>query len=280
MLLFAISSFGQSNKKELSDIAFRFYMDKQFDSAAIYYEQVVELATEDNPAYYLGQLGDCYKKIGNRDRAKENYLKCLSDTAKSQHFSPKRDCAHGLADLYLKEEKYGEALRYLQLAENNFPHFRICSNGEFERETNLNYKFSQCFEGLNQIDSAIYYLTPYMFNKAENLLMDSLEYLQINEYYIGLLKKKYSDTEIKKQVFAAVDKIYYKKELDTEWEPISPTDKFYNVLCFFTLFGQKVIVTDSGYEANSWGGEPVLQYSKEYLIDYVKGTPTYKMTIK
>lgn len=277
LLLFAVNAFGQIDKSELRDIAFGFYRNGQFDSAAFYYEQILQKPLGRSSSYFYAQLGDCYYQLGQLEKAKENYILCVSDTFKTHFFSIKRDCVKNLVDLLLAEKEYEKALGYLRKAESELPHFRICSNGEFGKETMLSYKFAQCFAGIGQLDSAMNYLTPYMFSEPYG--MDSLGYIEIVEFYIIILKKKYSDAELKLELKNAIKQMYYKKEKDEEWEPLSPGEEFYNVLCYFTFYGQKVLLVDGGYEAKSWGGEPVKEFKKRSFIKFLKRTPTYKRIV-
>jgi len=271
---------GQLDKNEIRDKAFSFYIDNKYDSAVVYYKQVIELTDENRTTYYYRQLGDCFIKLNDYKKAKESYLKCITDTSNNRVFSSNRDCYQGLIDIYIEEKNYNEALKYLRLADSKYPHIGICSNGELEQDLRLNYKYSQCFKELDQIDSAIAYLTPYVFVEPENLLMDSLEYMKINTHYIDLLNQRYNEIEIKKEISSAIENIYYKKEIDIERNKKYPNEEFYNVLCYITFLGQSITLVDGGYEANSWGGEPVEQYTEEFLINYFKNTPTFQILTK
>jgi tetratricopeptide (TPR) repeat protein len=268
-------AFGQKDPSRLSETAFNFYMNKQFDSAAFYYERFIELKGITKDAYYYGQLGECYARLGKLGRARESYLEGLKDTSQMPYLSFQRNCCLGLVDLYLVEKNYEKALEYLKRAERDQPYFRGCSRGEFERNTQLRYKFAQCYEGLSLADTAIAYLTPYMF--SDGLFRDSLKYDEINRYYVSLLKDRYQVIEIKKQLSSAIDEVYFSKEREPSIERRIEGSEFYRVNCYLMFFGEHVTLFNGGYEAKSWGGEPVKEFSKEYLIDRFRQTTTYRM---
>jgi tetratricopeptide (TPR) repeat protein len=277
LTLVTLVTFGQNGEKKLRNIACEHYLDKDYDSALIYYQKLIQKPKFSNDPYYLKQIGDCYSHLNLPSKAKENYLKCVQD-ASAGLLSPKRDCSLQLAEVYISEIKYDSALYYIQLAEKQWPHLRICSAGEFERETQINYKFAICFNGTGQLDSAIKYITPYAFSASDRLepFVDSTEYKKIVDFYLTLLGKNNSDQEIKNEFHRAVDNLTYIKELDKESKEKYPEDNWYNVNCYLDIFGERITLVDGGYEATSWGGEPVKAYSKESLIETLKESVAFR----
>ena len=263
-----LSSFGQSEKK-LDDKAFDFYLDKKYDSALIYYQKIAKKKNRASDPYYLNQIWDCFFYLGRNEEAKENYLQSLKDTTEpGRPFAPQRGSCHNLADVYIRECKYDSALYFLRLAEEKWPHFRICSAGEFERLSALNHKFAICFDGMGQPDTSIKYLTQYAFSTIDRFRSgdDSVKYAALVNFYLGVLDKRYSANEIRGEFATAIKNFNYKKELDPEFKKKYPEENYYNVESYIIFFGNKVILREGTYEANSWGGEPVEEYSKQYIF--------------
>lgn len=272
--LFPLFCFNQSDLKTLKDRALGFYYQEQLDSALFYYEKVLELVDSKESVYYHGVLGDLYLESNNLEKAKENYLQCIEYTSKERR-SYSRNCFLGISDIYLYEKNYKKALENLKLVENNFSTFRICSNGGFEEKTELNYKFAQCYFGLNDVNKAISCLTPYMFSFAEGLIMDSTKYIEISNFYVKLLRSKYDNNELTKLLSTSIENMFYSKQEFTEMNAENSEDNWFNVICYFEFLGERVTLIDGGYESNSWGGEPVSVYTKKYLIELIYNTPTY-----
>jgi len=266
--ILSLSAFAQIGEKKLDDQAFDFYLDKKYDSALIYYQKITKKKNRASDPYYLNQIGDCFFYLGKYEQAKKHYLQSLKDTSEAGPYAPQRGSCHNLADVYISENKYDSALYFLRLAEDKWPHLRICSAGEFERLSVLNHKFAICFNGISQPDTAIKYLTQYAFYTTDwyGSNHDSLKYLELVNFYLGVLGKRYSANEIKGEFNTAVKNFYYKKELDLEFKKKYPKENYYRVESYIIFFGNKVILRDGMYEANSWGGEPVAEYSKQYLF--------------
>lgn len=281
ILAFFISkiSTGQS-LTDLNMKAFNLFIDNKYDSALFIYKQLILSDQRVNNSYYYSQVGACYDNLSNLKLAKESYLDGLKDTFDLFRPVGQRACCHGLADVYMKENNFNDALKYLRLAEQKFPHHKICNAGEFERKIWLRYKFAKCFDGINQIDSAISYLTPYMFAKPENLSWDSSTYLGIINYYYSLLLKNYSVVELKSQMDCALQNTFYKTEADLVLNTKFPNHHYFNVLCYLNFLDNRVTLRNGGYEAEGWGGEPVLEFSKESLLKYFMETPGYNMIAK
>ncbi len=275
-LFLSVQCVGQATANRLADTAFEYYLINKFDSA-LYYYQKVDVISSDRRPYLNAQIGKCYKGIGKIALAKASFLEAIKDsfTVKRTYFGQRSAC-HVLVDIFMAEGNYSKALDYLKLAERKFPHYRICGAGEFERKVTLTYKFAQCYEKLNQLDSAIKYMSPYVFAKTEDVTLDSLDYINTIEYYYTILKQKYSECELKSSLDAAVQKAYYKKTFDFESYRSDPKYKNYVVECYIEFLGNRITLENSGYEANSWGGEPVLVFTKDYLLKYFTETPLYK----
>lgn len=279
-IFLSLSTFGQTVENSLSDKAFQLYQKEQYDSAIFYYKEVLKLNDNSRIAYFLMQVGKCYSEKNELEHSKNYYLQCLNIPDTIERFNyPQREACFGLSDIFQVEKNYNQSLRYLKIAEAKYPHRKICNAGEFERKIILKDKFALCFEKINELDSAINYLTPYMFAKTEDLLMDSVEYIKIIENYYNLLRKKYSMCELKSLLDNAIKNVYYNKKQDNA-NIDSLKYNYYEVESYITFLNKKIVLMDGGYEANSWGGEPVKEFVLEYLLEYFSQTPTYKLITK
>jgi len=276
-ITFSLSSFGQYADSSLHMKAFRMYQNEKFDSAIIYYNQLLNLEVDNRDDYYFMQLGKCYFELKQFEKSKRCFLDCLTviDTVFKNNYAQRESCFL-LSEIYQLESNYEASLNILKVAEAKFPFRKICNAGEFERKMVLNDKFAFNFEKLNLIDSAINYLTPYMFSNVDDLLIDSSDYLKIVNNYYRLLCKKSSPKEVKDIFERAIIDIYYKKQVDTTNSHIT-TNTWYTVESHFSLFGKKVYLCDVTYDVNSWGGDTVDSFQLSTLLQNLKSTPTYKL---
>ena len=265
IVAFFISSFtfAQTDSRTYINKAFKYYFDEKYDSALYYYLKI-EPNTSLNKTAFYSDIATCYYKTGHTQIAKAYLQKGIADSFNLDRRSlSQRGCCLGLVDILMEEGKFYDALTYLRLAQRKFPHFRMCSLGDFERKINLNYKYAKCFEGIQQVDSAINYLTPYVFGKAEDIMYDSLEYLSIINYYYTLLRTKYSGCEISSLLHSAIQNLFYKREVDAEMKIRYPENTFYNVKCYLVFMGCRVVLFDSEYDLSSWGAKSAELFSKE-----------------
>jgi tetratricopeptide (TPR) repeat protein len=270
-------SFSQDYINTNKDTAFRYYLENKYDSALKYY---LKVNSNDNKVktYINYQLGNCYKELGKFEIAKKFYTLTIKDstTIDKIYFSQRSSCLE-MANIFLNEKEFAKSLDFLKLAERKFPHHRICSAGEFERKIKMKYEFAKCFEGLNQVDSAIIYLTPYMFAKTENISIDSIEYLKILNFYYEKLNLKISSCEISSAMTLSIQNIFYNKADDSASNRIDPNNNHYEVECYLTFFGSKIWLLNNGYDTKSWGGDPVLFFTKEYALKEFYETPMMKI---
>ena len=279
-LLVSASSFSQT-RDQSNDKAFQFYMKEQYDSAIHYYQKLVLDSSSENVTYLHQQLGKCFFMVKNYKKAEEQYLLSLgSIDSVPNYYPPLRYSCLGLADLYITTGSFEKSLKFLQLAEKSYPYRNWCGRGSFERKLLLADKFSICFENLNLIDSAISYLTPFMFADTAILSMDIVTYLSICKRYVMLLNKVYSSNTLKSMIECALENVYYKKESAKERGDKYTFGEMYFVNCHFTFLDSRIILENGGYEAKSWGGEPVLYFTKQYIISRLELSPTYQMLLK
>ncbi len=273
----SLSCLGQNADSNKHMKAFQMYQNGKFDSAIFYYNELVNEKNHNRADYYFMQLGKCYFELKKFEQSKKYFLNCLTiiDTFFKNNHSQRESC-FGLSEIYQLFNNYEASLDILKLAETKFPHRKICNAGEFERKMDVNNKFAFCFEKLNMIDSAIFYLTPFMFTNADDLQIDSIDYLKIVNNYYRLLCK-YSSPEKVKNIFKkSIKEMVYNKKVDTTNSYIK-TNTWFNVECYFSFFGKKVYLCNVIYDVNSWGKEPVKSFEQSTILQYLKNTPTYKL---
>jgi len=105
---------GLSADKAQINLANGFYARKQYDLAAPEYERYLgtfDLAPDRETALF--RLGECYKKMGNLNSAKNSYATLLSSFTEGDFIGP---AAYRLADLFFQEKDYDEALPFFRQA--------------------------------------------------------------------------------------------------------------------------------------------------------------------
>ena len=274
LVMLHITGFSQESNSSLDETAFDYYLDHKYDSAIILYERLLQRTKSGNAGAHE-YLGKCYTAIGKPEIAITHFYECLNDTSESQ--LRLRGCCLGISRAFNKVDSHQKALRYLEMAQQKYPYRAICSNGEFSRKARIKYRYAKCFEGLQQIDSAIKYLTPYVFGRPKDVVMDSMRYLEIVHYYHDLIGKTYSDSVLKQHLKSALANLHYKKTDIKAYK--SREGNWKSLEVYFHFLGTKVVIYDIRYEAESWGGEPVERLSESKFRRIIQNLPAYKMII-
>lgn len=212
-LLTLMPLYSQSNDKEMYQKAFDFYNIKQYDSAYYYFN-----LDKKKDVYSHSAFGKINYILGDFEKAKQNLILALSDTIEvNDLLSIKHSACLTLADIYLTENNHKKALNYLKLSKYKHPKFIWCTNmWHILDKIDINYKIAQCFNELSEIDSAIHYLTPYMFlNHKDYPSIDSLEFLAIQDFYISILYKRYTKDELQNYMKKGLDNLVFTKEVDS-----------------------------------------------------------------
>jgi len=142
--------------------------------------QKVKYSTLNLPLYIKSQfiLGDCYRKIGDWDRAIEVYKNLVIDDPILTDYS-----LFFLAETYrLKGENRESIATYKQIIENS-PHSLIISEA--------NYQIAQNYRELNDITSAVIYYKNILEDSKDNQLKAKV-LLELSEIYWQ--EKKYIDS--------------------------------------------------------------------------------------
>ena len=94
--------------KEKLDKALECFKKKDWNGAIDLFTSILEVDTENAEVY--NNLGLCYANIGNEEKAKKNYLKCIE-------LNPKiPQCYINLVDIYYKQKRMGEGINILSYA--------------------------------------------------------------------------------------------------------------------------------------------------------------------
>jgi len=105
---------GLSPDKAQINLANGFYARKQYELAAPEYERYLgtyDLAPDRETALF--RLGECYKKMGNLNSAKNSYATLLGSFTEGDFVGP---AAYRLADLFFQEKDYDQALPFFRQA--------------------------------------------------------------------------------------------------------------------------------------------------------------------
>lgn len=99
-----------------------------------------------------------------------------------------------LTKILIEQEKYAEALTHLEAADTLYSVIFTCGTGESGYNREIRNLYGLCYEGLGQIQKSLDSLLPYCF-EFDNMTI------------IRILKKNYSQEEIKRQMEIARNSI-------------------------------------------------------------------------
>ncbi|HYD23094.1 MAG TPA: tetratricopeptide repeat protein [Flavipsychrobacter sp.] len=193
---------AQTVIKELWDKAHIYHQTGQFDSAFALYDLITQKFPS-HPAYplVLTEMGSVAYQLRQYDTAIRVFKTILEGNFKDDivdtdgirlgafpnynHYSAKY-----LVSIYIELQKFDLALSYLQMADQIYTYKSACGNDGASNSIQLAVQYSKCYEGLNQIDSAISVLGRYVF---DNSYADNLPAV---EQMYHVLQKKFTRQEI------------------------------------------------------------------------------------
>lgn len=270
-ILFFVHASAQQSPSEMESWARQYLYKNKPDSALYAFGELRQKYPDFDKEYISNELGDIYLYY-KKDTAKAavNYLDALKGKG---NYVCRKSCL-SLASVNIGKKKYKEALSFLDLAEKEYPHFKICNAGEWERKTRLAYQYALCYGGMGNAKKAVSCLTQYMFCPASEFgysEYDSTEYMKIAGFYLNELKKAYKTEQLKKEWDNALGKLVYKS-----WDEGSADDIWKKVDCHFEFFGEKVTLMNGGYKVESATPGFAASYSKGGILDWFSESPTYK----
>lgn len=243
--------------------AFEFYSVKQqFDSAVYYYKTLQSLYPNFRTGYITYQIGISLLKNGDSLLAKEYLSKSLSESGPFEGYSC--DACGKIGDIYFAQRNYSSALKYYDSLLIKYPCFPY---GPYQYK-GLTVKFlkSLCLDKLGYTDSAISILTPYMFDTER---YSALNYVEMVDTFIGMLRKVYPDSRIKKELKAGLKGIVYKIENSAR-----AGEK--DIECYMSFFSKKVILVGAGISKTIPDAEIPSSFQKPLAVRQLKSSPAYK----
>lgn len=244
LVLFPLLVNGQnktlkSEDQILFDKAMDYYNDEMYDSSLFVFEKLTELFPESNligrANYNLGyinyQINNYEKsKLIFQEILKKNYNEFESNGLMEQYTLYKHRSCELLAEIFLKEENFQEANKYVKLFDKKYPYKHFCGNELAAYNIYRARSYARIFEGKKQFKKAIKRLLPFTFENGlasnEELLVD----------LIRITGKTYSKEEIKLELESAMKSLRIKSNKEDEYGII-------------LLFGQKVEVHDDSLYA-------------------------------
>lgn len=130
-----------------------------------------------------------------------------------------------LASLALQDKDYVKALKYVEMADKEYPYVHFCGNEYAANDIYMATMYAKCYAGLGEIDRALKTLMPHCINNG----LASNSYLV--EQLCGLLKQKYSREELKQEINTALSGIYVRETKHSDF-----TDSIYCAKIFNTEF--------------------------------------------
>jgi tetratricopeptide (TPR) repeat protein len=233
----------------LKQRAYKQYERKNYNDAIKSYNKLLErkqIITE----YGLWKIAECYFAQKDTPDAMIYYQKCaftprdinfkLYDADPLQRLSH-----HRLADFYLSQKNYSEALRHLQRADS-FPRYFPCSRGKLSYYMEAHFKYAQCYTGLDKIDTAIKTIAPYMFYTKEQsyyTMYGGKEFYEQHflNYAKQLLFKKHDESTIKKELERSAENLVFTTKQDTNC-----LGKICYIKAYTHFFNDTIVLTDFG----------------------------------
>jgi tetratricopeptide (TPR) repeat protein len=275
---FCAIAFAQDTAEKLQDKAFGYYLyDKDIDSALYYYTSLQQTFPDFRPSYVNNVIGSCYLKKGDKELAK-NYLLLSLKKPDSLDIFPERTCI-SIGDMFLEAEDYASALAYYDSSTSYYRTKPLRMSGHRFKEGNIQtiYKKAICFDKLNRLDTAINIMTPHIFINFDDYIIDSVEAISIVNFYVTLLKKKYSIKYTRREFKNAMKGITYKRENDSSRLHLNPEWKSITIDCYFNFLGKKIDIFGlGGVGVKDFNEETPIGWRKEDIIKEFHKSLAYK----
>jgi len=108
-----------------------------------------------------------------------------------------------LTKIYIEQEKYAQALEYIEFADKKYVVKHNCGTGYKRYRSEIDGLYELCYYGLNMYDTILKKSMPNYYDDARN------------EILIKVIKKKFSDEEIRNYLLIAENTMEF--ILDTVW---------------------------------------------------------------
>ena len=174
-------------KKSLLDKGLDLHFEGKADAAMRILKKSFTRDSEDR-ALCLYFMGDIESERGNLNDAESHYKTVLTTYAEKNYYFQYR-LRINLADIYIKRKEFETALTYLRASEP-FKNRHGCGTGKYDQEYELRYKYAVCFSEMNQLDSALKKLSPFMF-KDRLLLTGRVENMERNKFITTYINTRF-----------------------------------------------------------------------------------------
>ncbi len=221
-------------------------------------------------------MGSCYWKKGNKVLANSYFLLSLQKPDTNALY-PEKACIY-IGDMFLESGDYASALAYYDSSTSFYriKSLRISRHRYKEGDIETIYKKAICLDKLNRPDTAINIMTPHIFTEFEDPRIDSSQEVKVVDFYISLLKKKYSEKQIKKEFKKALDGLTYKREVDSSLLKNEPSWKQIIVDCQISFLHKWVILFQGGIGVNNFDDDLPIGWRKEDIVENLRKTLAYK----
>lgn len=266
LVIFSLFARGQTYT-QLSDRAFDLDSKNVHDSAIFYYQQCLSYFPDSAAGMISRRIANCYLENEDFAKAEEYLIRCLqSDSTPINHFS-KSVAARQLADLYLDQKRYGEALEYLELSVTRYRGPRLCEGGFwYENRKRFHYKKALCYYGMGRKKEAINVLAPWMF--LPDQFGCELDY--INEFFVNTVFEVYDKNTVRSVLDSVFDKLEYKVTYE-KWR-----DEYTISADVYLSFFEATIPLNFSAMSVKSNSEVPEDFTREYFVSQVKQSHAYK----
>lgn len=244
--------------------------------------------TQQTPTPFdLEQIGECYQGIHQLNSAIMYYHMCLADTntmSATNWDPPQLSACYQISDVYRGKQMYDSALYYLNKATNEFLDLSICGNNSTLYHASLQESFARCFEGMNELDSAINHLTPYMFANIQRDVLGLNFYEKNCNYFLSLLYKRYTKEQLQNYLSQTINSICYESNFDTTHARVDNYTRC-TIHCSTQFIGESIILcgvtmSHHGTKYNSVETKFPWYWTQNFIEYELKNTYVYKEIMK
>ncbi len=276
--LLPLFSSGQMYKDSTGKKAFDLFSDRKYDSALHYFDLVYRSndSLRTIALFMMAQIEFWTKRY---DAAEPKYKTILNIAGKNDSYM-QYESRLNLAEIEISRKQFSTALLHLRDSKK----YKGASGYPLQ-EYDVQYKYSRCFDGIGQIDSAINCISMFMFRMKKYLFYNAENESERSLHYYNLLVKKYGACFVKEELISALDNLHYSNVIDSSGsQNSSGLLKAFNfplsirIESYFPFLGNRIWLAKS-----SWAFQPgnaPESYSREYYINAVKETHLYKLIMQ
>lgn len=273
-------SHSQKNAETLIDKANEYsYAKDKHTEALKSYRKLQRRFPQYRTGYVLYKTGDILLKLGDTSKAEYYFLESMKIDFKHDSIDfgyGQSMSSRSVADLYFIQNKYKEAIQYLNLSREEFKIQKVyCSAGtRVSEDLYFYFKKAICYNGLNKKDSAIITLAPFVFRPKNYYDVDTANYRSMYIYLVSDLFTYYGKSESKKELENALNNISY--TVSYKEYPDSKT-KWASAKCYISFFGIKITLDSNSAVGLGIDQQTPYMISKEYFLREFTKSEAYKM---